>query len=87
MFYTLLRLFTIYYMLPFPEKRYYCISRSNHGLQQDIHVRFNSMQVFCLKQLASDAKILRVIWREDHMSMDDTYWQDDKEYAGGEHGA
>ena len=31
MFYTLLRLFTVYYMLPFPEKGYYCISRSNHG--------------------------------------------------------
>lgn len=30
MYYTLLRLFTIYYMLPFPEKGFYCISRSNH---------------------------------------------------------
>lgn len=33
MYYTLLRLFTFYYMLPFPEKGFYCISRSNMFLQ------------------------------------------------------
>ena len=37
------------------------------------------------KQFASDANTLRVIWIGDHKSMDDTYWQDDEEYEGGEH--
>lgn len=60
-------------------------------LQRDSQVCFTIMQVFSFfkktKQLASDANTLRVIWRGDHMSMDDTYWQDDKEYAGGKHRA
>lgn len=30
---------------------------------------------------------MRVIWIGDHMSMDDTYWQDDKEHEGGKHTA
>lgn len=76
MYYTLLRLFTVYYMLPFPEKRYYCISRSNHGpAPRQARLLHRHAGVFFLrkKQLASDANTLRVVWRGDHTSMDDTY--------------
>lgn len=76
MYYTLLRLFTVYYMLPFPEKGFYCISRSNHGpaaRQSSLFHRHAGVFFFFFKQLASDANTLRVIWIGDHMSMDDTY--------------
>lgn len=51
------------------KKSYYCISRINHGpaaTQSDCRA-----SVF-FKQLASDANTLRVIWRRDRTSMDDT---------------
>lgn len=81
MYYTSLRLFTVYYMLPFPEKGYYCISRSNRGpAARQPSLFLSIMQVFFFflqkrKQLASDANALRVNWIGDHLSMDDTYWQ------------
>ncbi len=73
MYYTSLRLFTVYYMLPFPEKGYYCISRSNHGPAARQSSRFHHHAGVFEKQLASDANTSRVIWIGDHMSMDDTY--------------
>lgn len=79
MYYTSLRLFTVYYMLPFPEKGYYCISRSNRGPAARQPSLFSVMQVFFLskkknkKQLASDANASRVNWKGDRLSVDDTY--------------
>lgn len=78
MYYTLLRLFTVYYMLPLPEKGFYCISKSNHGPAVRLFHRHAGGFLFiylfvCSLKTASDANTLRVIWIGDHMSIDDTY--------------